>query len=169
MGTPRLPTCQLLFPQRGSLKESAVSCPGQIDDSFSVGLGLQRPRPGLREFARKAGLAFLDESSLLQMEPEQQAGKAKLHLVSQVRDPAGSSRTSPQTATALHTPQSAAENGYCVSRCLLQSQPQGAGPQNACRRQPGDRLSGLPPTVGSLYVFPGNKQLTQTKKKCILS
>lgn len=42
-------------------------------------LDLESSRGGL------FGLAFLDESSPLQMEPEQRAGKAKPHLVSQVR------------------------------------------------------------------------------------
>lgn len=45
-GTQHLPAHQPLFPQRGNLKEPAVSYSGQTDDSFPVGLGLRRTQPG---------------------------------------------------------------------------------------------------------------------------
>lgn len=148
------PSTSSFFPQRDSLKESAVSCPEQTDDSFSVGLGLQRPRPGLREFARRAGLAFLDESGPLQMEPERRAGKAKPRLVSQVR-PCGLLTHRPPLSHCPAHPTVGSREWTLGVELPPSITARGGRSSNASHRQPRDSQAS-PLMMGSLYVFPGN-------------
>lgn len=119
-------------------------------------LDLESSRGGL------FGLAFLDESSPLQMEPEPRADKAKPYLVSQVRPcwllvhrppvshcPAYPTVGSREWTLCVEVPPSITATGGRSSKCM---------PPTA------RRFSGLPAHNGITVRFPW-QQLKQTNKK----